>query len=216
MNLNPYGAFEGAAEGAAAGALFGGVGAIVGGGLGLLSGLFSPSAEDEMTDRYNSLISTYERLRAKKRQESIKLISGLKGGARSGAAQRAEAGGRRTNAEAFILPAEQKATEIGVNAYNTADQGYDELEARAAETYAGRPIQPSYLDYFGAGASVVGQYGLAQNYLANMGKFPGATDSADKPKIATESPNYNSYMMNGVNRFRKTFLNPSSIYGSGE
>lgn len=119
-------------------------------GVNFIKGLFG-SGEDERKRRHEQLIAEYNQAHANAIQRQHIASAGRIGQARQAAAERAAALGRTGDAEAFILPAEQQAEDIGSREMADINTMYDRERLAIEQQFADRPIEPGPLDYLGEG-----------------------------------------------------------------
>jgi len=184
------GAGEGAISGAEAGAAFGPEGAVIGGAVGALSGILSPSADSQRRDRFNEAMA---QLAATYTQEKLDLstIIGKETDRRiarnrSSASRRALSMGRSgSDAEAMILPGQEKESEIGANQLDSGmfglEQQYNQQAGALTTAYAQRPLPPTALDLFMKAApavakGIMGIPGVNDNPTSKSGA-PGSLGS---------------------------------------
>jgi outer membrane murein-binding lipoprotein Lpp len=191
----PYvaGGLQGGIGGAELGFTVGGpVGAAIGGGLGFLSGLFSQSPEDQMAERKRELLAAILDARRNAMREVAQETAGQMASARAAASRRALSMGRQSEAESFILPAEQQVSARGFDTSRQIGRQFDQATLQAETDYAGRPIQPGVGDWLMELGGAALEYKQGQDYLETI-------------RNAYQLPNPNA-SVSDLNRY---FSNPS-------
>jgi len=138
-----------------------------------LESLFGQSPDDERKARYRKLVGSYREAHDRAIKRSVTRTAGYVGGARQAAAERAAATGRTPNAESYILPAEQRAQQVGTEDLNRVNEFYDTQELGIERDFADRPIAPNLFDY---GKEALGTFGemLSNDKLVDAVRQPGA------------------------------------------
>jgi len=148
----------------------------VGIGLNAISALMK-NANAERERRFRNYIRTVNLAREKQLATTYQRNAGVMGEAVQGATSRSAASGRLGQAEALILPAQDRAAQGANENVQNANRYYDEKVLDATADFENRPIDPSGLDVAATLAGELGQYGLARkrlDILKNLQSLPAA------------------------------------------
>jgi gas vesicle protein len=154
-----------AGTGAGIGAAFGGIGAPIGAAAGFLGGLFlgGKSEEQIRQERYREYLNMLNELKRERLRRAMQSNIGAMQNATAMARQRAASLGR--SAEQFILPAQREIAANQQNVINQAIAPYEGAITEAGASFAGRPIEPSSMDYLMAAGQSLGTLMPQMRYL---------------------------------------------------
>lgn len=163
-----------------------GVGGIIGAGAGFLSGLLSPSAQEQQQSAIDRYINAIEGMRSRALNRLFVSQSGMAANAAQDAKRRAIAGGRAGQAESFIRPATEGVYAQNASREDALNRSFDQIEAQARGQSP--EIQPPISDYLTTVGNAMVQrkrFDTLTNTMKGMRGFSGGMDGASNVDLST-------------------------------